>query len=281
MKQSVSFVPQDSVSVEFCKLTDNALYPQSDNETIKLFAIYDDVINPMSHKLIKTDIAMKLPPNYYGQIILPQDKTVLYIIGAGVIDSDYRGNIGVIIFNNTLEKLKINRHDNIANMVIKQIRYVSESVFDFKQSTSTFPCDGNAIFDYKFPKSILPCKCSVEAAGYDIFSNIDTILKARTMLKIELNFAIHMEMLEENEIKFRIAPRSGLALKNGIHIDHKEGNDYFIIMNHSDTDFQINKKDRIAQLIFEYIKKPHYVLNYVSSLTSSERNENGFGSTGK
>ena len=67
-----------------------------------------------------------------------------------------------------------------------------------------------------------------------------------------------------------VAPRSGLAWKNSIDVgagvvdyDYR-GNVGVILFNHSDTDFQINVGDRVAQLILERISmatvgKYHYM----------------------
>lgn len=82
----------------------------------------------------------------------------------------------------------------------------------------------------------------------------------------------------------RVAPRSGLAVKNFIDvgagvIDHDyRGNVGVVLFNHSDIPFEIKKGDRIAQLICEHICYPTAV--EVPSLTETERGEGGFGSTG-
>ncbi|XP_030767165.1 deoxyuridine 5'-triphosphate nucleotidohydrolase-like [Sitophilus oryzae] len=83
----------------------------------------------------------------------------------------------------------------------------------------------------------------------------------------------------------RIAPRSGLASKNGINVgagiidqDYR-GIVMVLLFNHSSEDFQVNVGDRIAQLICEHIHYPELVEE--KELTHTERNTNGFGSTGR
>lgn len=82
----------------------------------------------------------------------------------------------------------------------------------------------------------------------------------------------------------RVAPRSGLAVKNFIDVgagvidqDYR-GNVGVVLFNHSETSFDIKKGDRIAQLICEQITHPELV--EVDSLTETERGAGGFGSTG-
>lgn len=83
----------------------------------------------------------------------------------------------------------------------------------------------------------------------------------------------------------RIAPRSGLALKNFIDVgagvidaDYR-GNLQILIFNHSDKEFEIAPGDRIAQLICEKIECPE--LQELDTLDETVRGAEGFGSTGK
>lgn len=81
------------------------------------------------------------------------------------------------------------------------------------------------------------------------------------------------------------APRSSLAWKHSIDVgagvidsDYR-GNVGVILFNFSDEAFQINTKDRIAQLIIEKISTPE--IQQVDELPQTIRGEGGFGSTGK
>src|SRR6185437_9774808 len=42
-------------------------------------------------------------------------------VGAGVIDSDYRGNVGVILFNHSDQDFKIAAGDRIAQLILERI----------------------------------------------------------------------------------------------------------------------------------------------------------------
>lgn len=82
----------------------------------------------------------------------------------------------------------------------------------------------------------------------------------------------------------RVAPRSGLAVKNFIDVgagvvdEDYRGNLGVVLFNHSDNEFKVARGDRIAQFICERIFYPE--LEEVSSLTETERGSGGFGSTG-
>jgi dUTP pyrophosphatase len=82
----------------------------------------------------------------------------------------------------------------------------------------------------------------------------------------------------------RIAPRSGLALKHSIDVgagvidyDYR-GPVGVILFNHSDTDFTINRGDRVAQLILERISMASVA--EVQELSETVRGAGGFGSSG-
>ncbi|CAL4324403.1 dUTP diphosphatase [Buchnera aphidicola] len=84
-----------------------------------------------------------------------------------------------------------------------------------------------------------------------------------------------------------ILPRSGLGHYNGIILGNSIGlidSDYqgelmISVWNRSMNSFLITPGDRIAQLVFIPIIKPH--LNVVSDFQKTIRNEKGFGHSGK
>jgi len=90
-----------------------------------------------------------------------------------------------------------------------------------------------------------------------------------------------------NEFEIQIRPRSGLAAKNNISVLNTPGtidSDYrgeikVILFNHGDTEFLINNKDRIAQMILTPVIKMS--LEETNDLPETVRGKGGFGSTGK
>jgi len=125
-----------------------------------------------------------------------------------------------------------------------------------------------------------PTKGSKYAAGYDLKSAYDVIVPKRGSVLVKTYIQIQ---LPEGTYG-RVAPRSGLALKNKIDVvagvidqDYR-GNIGVILFNHSDEDFDVAKGDRIAQLICEKIVYPEAV--EVENLDVTERGVDGFGSTG-
>lgn len=129
-------------------------------------------------------------------------------------------------------------------------------------------------------KAKVPTKGSQLAAGYDLYSSEDTVIVARGRGVVQTGISI---ALPEGTYG-RVAPRSGLAVKNGI--DTGAGvvdADYrgllgVVLFNNSDEDFHVKTGDRIAQLVVEKIWTGDIVV--ADSLDDTERAEGGFGSTG-
>ena len=71
-----------------------------------LYALEDLEIGPVNQKLVKTGISMAIPKGYVG-LIWPRSG-LAYKHGldvfAGVIDSGYRGDIGVILYNSKVDQ---------------------------------------------------------------------------------------------------------------------------------------------------------------------------------
>lgn len=73
--------------------------------------------------LVLTDIAIKLPRGTYGRVA-PRSGLALkhhIDVGAGVIDEDYRGNVGVILFNHSDANFDVKRGDRVAQLVLEKI----------------------------------------------------------------------------------------------------------------------------------------------------------------
>lgn len=92
------------MNVQISLLSKNAQVPTFANDGdagYDLYAAEDKVIFPLGWTLIKTDIALAIPNGYYGQIA-PRSglalKSGITVFG-GIIDSTYRGNVGVILYN--------------------------------------------------------------------------------------------------------------------------------------------------------------------------------------
>ncbi len=82
-------------------------------------------LNPGKRTLISAGFCMALPGGYEGQVRgrsgLALRKGLGIVNSPGTIDSDYRGPIGVLLINHGEERVKIDRGDRIAQLVIAKV----------------------------------------------------------------------------------------------------------------------------------------------------------------
>lgn len=122
------------------------------------------------------------------------------------------------------------------------------------------------------------------SVGMDLYAAINgEVTIAPGEIKL-ISTGICIEMPKGYEAQIR--PRSGLALKYGITMLNSPGTidwDYrgeikAIIINHGSDVFTIKRGDRIAQMVVNKVETP--IIEVVDQITPTERNSNGFGSTG-
>lgn len=115
-----------SAPIRVKKLSDTAIIPTRGSEVSAgwdLYASQEVVVPARGKAIIATDIAIAVPVGFYGRVA-PRSGMAWKKhtdIGAGVIDADYRGPIGVVMFNHSDEDLQIESGDRVAQLVIEQI----------------------------------------------------------------------------------------------------------------------------------------------------------------
>ena len=132
-------------------LSPNASVPKKGSQSAAgydLFAAEFGIIPPKERMLIKTGIVLEIPDGYYGRIAPRSGLALKHGIDtmAGVIDSDYRGEIGVILYNSGTEQFLFNIKDKIAQIIFEKhydfnIKVV-DGVTDTKRSFGGFGSTG-------------------------------------------------------------------------------------------------------------------------------------------
>ena len=83
------------------------------------------IIKPQESALIPTGISIAIPENTEVQVRprsgLAAKSSISVLNTPGTIDSDYRGEIKIILFNHSKEEFIINNNDRIAQMVLMPI----------------------------------------------------------------------------------------------------------------------------------------------------------------
>ena len=126
----------------------------------------------------------------------------------------------------------------------------------------------------------MPTRGSSSSAGLDLYSIEELTIepKQRAIARTGLAVAIPEEHYG------RLAPRSGLALKNGLDVlsgvidaDYR-GEIGCLLYNTGDQTIHLPAQSRICQLIIEKIILPEAA--WVDDLSDTVRGAGGFGSTG-
>lgn len=112
--------------IQIQKIDERAIVPQYAHESdagMDLYTIEDCALEPKQRTRIRTGIAIAIPHGYVGLIwdksgrAISSGMTTL----AGVIDASYRGEIEVVIFNTSEEKIEITAGEKIAQMLIQPV----------------------------------------------------------------------------------------------------------------------------------------------------------------
>ncbi|CAE8667623.1 unnamed protein product, partial [Polarella glacialis] len=210
--------------------------------------------------IVKTGLSIAIPQGTYARIAprsgLAAKKMIN--IGAGVVDYDYRGEVGVVLFNHGTEDFGVEVGDRVAQLILENVTMVGcvevDSLDETARGTGGYGSTG------------VSAKAALVPAG------------GKAIVKTGLSIAIPPCTYA------RIAPRSGLAAKKMLHVgagvvdyDYR-GEVGVVLFNHGPEDFPVAAGDRIAQLILEEISMAPCV--EVETLEDTARGAGGFGSTG-
>ena len=117
----------DQGIVKVKKLCNNAKLPVRGSigaAGYDLAAAQTAVIPAHGKGLVKTGLSMSMPTGCYGRIAPISGLALKKFInvGAGVVDVDYRGELGVVLFNFGNEDFKINMGNKIAQLVFEKTK---------------------------------------------------------------------------------------------------------------------------------------------------------------
>ena len=133
-------------------------------------------------------------------------------------------------------------------------------------------------------KHALPEYATSLCAGLDLRANLSESIVLNSLERAIISTGLFIELPEGFEAQVR--PRSGLAAKNGISVLNSPGTidaDYrgevkVILVNLSNNPFTVNDGERVAQLVVSKHERVDWIL--ADELSTSERGDGGFGSTG-
>ena len=113
-------------SLRVLRLSENARLPERATDASAGYDLYssEDKTSPAKGKaVVATDISIAVPDGTYGRVAPRSGLAVKHFIdvGAGVIDADYRGPVGVVLFNFGENDFQIRKGDRIAQLILEKI----------------------------------------------------------------------------------------------------------------------------------------------------------------
>jgi dUTP pyrophosphatase len=85
-------------------------------------------LEPMERKLVPTGLFIEMPRGYEAQVRprsgLAIKQGITCLNSPGTVDSDYRGEIKIVLINLSTEKQVINNGDRIAQMVFQKVEMI-------------------------------------------------------------------------------------------------------------------------------------------------------------
>ncbi|VVB04578.1 unnamed protein product [Arabis nemorensis] len=127
------------------KLSEKAVLPtrgSSLSAGYDLSSAVDSKVPARGKALIPTDLSIAVPEGTYARIAPRSGLAWKHSIdvGAGVIDADYRGPVGVILFNHSDVNFEVKLGDRIAQLIIEKI--VTPEVIEVEDLDSTVRGEG-------------------------------------------------------------------------------------------------------------------------------------------
>lgn len=141
------------LAVGFKKLNDLATLPRYANPGdagMDLTSVENTWIRPGERVLVRTGLAVLLPPNYEAQVRprsgLALKNGITVLNAPGTIDSGYRGEIGVILYNTSTTPFEVQVGTRIAQLVVAPVTTVSvlevRELDDTERGTGGFGSSG-------------------------------------------------------------------------------------------------------------------------------------------
>lgn len=139
--------------LKFKKLNEDAKLPTRANPTdagLDLYNLNDIHIYPRTRELIPTGLAVEIPFEFCGFVQprsgLAVKKGLTVLNTPGLIDSGYRGEIKVLLYNSSDEGVSLSKFSRIAQLVIIKVPFTTaypvEELDESDRGTSGFGSTG-------------------------------------------------------------------------------------------------------------------------------------------
>ena len=129
--------------VKFIKINEDAIIPNYAHDGdagMDIYSVEDVIIEPMDWKKVNTGLIMELPKGTEGQVRTKSgiafNNGVFVLNTPGTVDENYRGEVGVILYNLNKTPFVIKKGQKIAQLVINEVCYCKTKQVTSLSSTS-------------------------------------------------------------------------------------------------------------------------------------------------
>jgi dUTP pyrophosphatase len=128
--------------MEFQRLSSSAKLPERAHEGdagLDLFTPVEIILTPLQRKLVKLGFAVAIPEGYMGMVCprsgLAANNGVTVLNAPGIIDSGYRGEVGVVLINISNESVTLKQGSKIAQLLVVPYSSVNPEWVGFLDNT--------------------------------------------------------------------------------------------------------------------------------------------------
>ena len=184
--------------LEVKRLNNNATIPKRGTDGsagYDLSSAVNCTIPAKSRGIVKTGLAVRIPPGTYARIAPRSGLTVKKSIdiGAGVVDADYRGEIGVVLINQSDHDFQVKQGDRIAQLILEKIKTPAIKEVETLDETSRGAAGfGSTGVETSQSKEEKPLK---EEKSKDSGISLNTLRKNKAQKKIQIISAQKMKKL--------------------------------------------------------------------------------------
>ena len=145
---------EQELIISISSINDKATIPtraHSSDAGHDLYSVEECRLKPLERKLVKTGIKIAVPEGFYGRVA-PRSGLALkkgVDVMAGVIDSSYRGEIGVVLINLSEEEITLEPMSKVAQLIIESCWgaewHICDDLDDTERSSGGFGSTDNQL----------------------------------------------------------------------------------------------------------------------------------------
>ncbi len=118
-------------TVKIKRIHQDAIIPKYEHKGdagVDVFSVHDLIINPRERAVVKTGLSLEIPNGYEIQIRpksgLALKDGITCLNTPGTVDSNYRGELGVILINHSSKPFLIQKGKKIAQLVLNKVENI-------------------------------------------------------------------------------------------------------------------------------------------------------------